>query len=299
MRSRISCARFALLCYRNKWFGLAAAAIKRPCHCWIARASIKREAARQRRLSNSGAARPLAVTASSDYDSGLIDFAWDNLKGLQVMRIVLVRHGQTPWNAEGRYQGRRDIRLSSVGEAQAQALARRLSSLTITHAVASPLLRADVTAQIALGPERAAMLQRDADLQELCHGDWEGCLVSDVRRQNPELLAAWFEKPDTVVMHGGGESLEQLQQRCWRAVTRSARMLSADDVLMIVAHDCVNRVILCRILGLDLAHFWRFRQAPTAINLIEGPSLEQLYIVRLNDCSHHAPLFEAATQRTV
>ena len=57
------------------------------------------------------------------------------------MRILLARHGETPWNAEGRYQGQIDIPLSPVGEAQAKALGERLVNVDITRAVASPLVR--------------------------------------------------------------------------------------------------------------------------------------------------------------
>ena len=58
------------------------------------------------------------------------------------MRILLARHGETPWNAEGRYQGQRDIPLSEVGEAQARRLGERLRDVSITRAVSSPLSRA-------------------------------------------------------------------------------------------------------------------------------------------------------------
>jgi phosphoserine phosphatase len=58
------------------------------------------------------------------------------------MRILLARHGETPWNAEGRYQGQIDIPLSPVGESQATALGKRLHDVQINRAVASPLSRA-------------------------------------------------------------------------------------------------------------------------------------------------------------
>ena len=74
------------------------------------------------------------------------------------MRILLARHGETAWNAEGRYQGQEDIPLSPVGEAQARALGERLRDVRIDRAVASPLSRALRTAELALGEERAAML---------------------------------------------------------------------------------------------------------------------------------------------
>ena len=58
------------------------------------------------------------------------------------MKILLARHGETPWNAEGRYQGQIDIPLSPVGEGQARALGDRLADVAVTRAVASPLSRA-------------------------------------------------------------------------------------------------------------------------------------------------------------
>ena len=96
------------------------------------------------------------------------------------MRILLARHGETPWNAEGRYQGQIDIPLSPIGEAQAQALGARLASVDITRAVASPLSRAQRTAQLALGAARADMLLTEPELQEIAHGEWEGLLASEI-----------------------------------------------------------------------------------------------------------------------
>jgi probable phosphoglycerate mutase len=65
----------------------------------------------------------------------------------------------------------------------------------------------------------------------------------------------------------------------------------------VVTHDGVNRVLLSRILGLSLARVWSFRQAPTCLNLLEGPAPEQLVVVRLNDASHLHPLFGEVVHR--
>ena len=109
------------------------------------------------------------------------------------MRILLARHGETPWNAEGRYQGQIDIPLSPVGEGQANALGQRLKDVRIDRAVASPLSRAQLTARLALGDARADMLQTDADLQEIAHGEWEGLLASEIQQKDPARLLAWRE----------------------------------------------------------------------------------------------------------
>jgi len=215
------------------------------------------------------------------------------------MRILLARHGETPWNAEGRYQGQRDIALSETGEGQARALGERLRDLPISRAVASPLSRARRTAELALGDARAGLLTLDPGLAEIAHGDWEGLLASEIRARDPERLRAWRESPATVQMPGGGESLGQVLERAWPAFAAACEGLGEADTLLVVAHDAVNRVLLCRILGLPLARLWSFRQAPTTINLLEGASVDALEVVRLNDCQHHTPLFGEAVHRAL
>ncbi|MCC7248472.1 MAG: histidine phosphatase family protein [Lysobacter sp.] len=216
------------------------------------------------------------------------------------MKILLARHGETPWNAEGRYQGQEDIALSPVGEAQARALGARLADARIDRAVASPLTRAKTTAEFALGDARKSMLGTDAGLMEIAHGTWEGLLASEIRERDGERLQAWREAPDTVLMPGpGGESLQHVFDRAWPAFARAAEGLGADDTLLVVAHDAVNRVLLCRILGIPFAKLWTFRQAPTTLNLLEGPNVDALEVVRLNDCAHHTALFGEAVHRAL
>ena len=215
------------------------------------------------------------------------------------MRILLARHGETPWNAEGRYQGQEDIALSPVGEAQAVSLGRRLESVRIDRAVSSPLSRARRTAELALGAECASTLQIEPGLQEINHGSWEGLLASEIHARDPEGLRAWREAPDSVRMPDGGESLQDVFDRAWPALVRASEGLGVGDTLLVVAHDAVNRVILCRVLGIPFSRLWTFRQAPTTLNLLEGESVQQLEVVRLNDCAHHTPLFGEAVHRAL
>ena len=214
------------------------------------------------------------------------------------MKILLARHGETRWNAEGRYQGQRDIPLSEVGENQARQLGERLRDVPITRALASPLSRARRTAELALGAPRAAQLRFDDGLQEIAHGDWEGLLASEIGARDPERLRAWREAPETVLMPGG-ESLQQVLDRAWPAFARACEGVGGNDTLLVVAHDAVNRVLLCRVLGLPLSRLWSFRQAPTTLNLLEGDDVDHLDVVRLNDCIHHTPLFGEAVHRAL
>jgi len=208
------------------------------------------------------------------------------------MRVLLCRHGETPWNAEGRYQGQIDIPLSPVGEAQAAALGARLKDLPIARAIASPLSRARRTAELALG-SRAGMLRMEAGFLEIAHGAWEGKLASEIAAEDGPRLKAWREAPDTVQMPGG-ESLQQVLERAWPAFVSACAGLGPDEILLLAAHDAVNRVLLARILGLPLARIWSFRQAPATLNLLEGPDPTRMEVVRLNDAAHVTGLFGEA-----
>lgn len=214
------------------------------------------------------------------------------------MKIILARHGETPWNAAGRYQGQIDIPLSETGEAQAALLGQRLKDVPITRAVSSQLSRAKATAEAALGDARKGMLIIDERLQEIAHGDWEGLLAQEIAERDPGTFQAWRDAPHTVQMPQG-ESLQQVLDRAWAGLAAACEGLGADDTLLVVAHDAVNRVLLCRILGLGLDRLWSFRQAPTTINLLEGDSVDNLALVRLNDCQHHTPLFGEALHRAL
>ena len=214
------------------------------------------------------------------------------------MKIMLARHGETPWNAEGRYQGQVDIPLSEVGIGQATALGQRLQDVHIDRAVASPLARATRTAQLALGEDRTPMLAFDDGLLEIAHGEWEGLLASEIAQRDPQRLQAWKDAPESVLMPGG-ESLQMVLDRAWPALERACAGLGADDTLLVVAHDAVNRVLLARILGLPLAKLWGFRQAPATLNLLQGDSVETLEVVRLNDCAHHTAFFGEAKHRAL
>ena len=215
------------------------------------------------------------------------------------MNILLVRHGETAWNRDGRYQGRTDIPLSPEGERQVRALGLRLAHVPIDRAIASPLGRARTTAEAILaGRERA--LELDEGLVEISHGAWEGQLSSDVEAAHAEMLGAWRSSPDRDVPAGpGAETLGLVEQRAWPVLERLASKLGPDDTGLLVAHDAVNRVLLCRILGLPLTRVWAFRQAPATLNVLSGPSLGQLQLVRLNDSEHVSPLLQEAQHRAL
>jgi broad specificity phosphatase PhoE len=101
------------------------------------------------------------------------------------VELFLVRHGETAWNAERRFQGQSDVPLSERGRAQAAAIAAALSSVPFSHAYASDLQRATETARTILAG-RELSLATDARLREFDFGAWEGMTW-------PEIIARWPE----------------------------------------------------------------------------------------------------------
>lgn len=215
------------------------------------------------------------------------------------MNVLLVRHGETQWNREGRYQGRTDIPLSPDGEAQVSALGARLAHLPIAIAVASPLARARRTAEAILAG-RGTQLELDEGLLEISHGEWEGELASEIELSHAEMFGTWRSRPDRDVPAGpGAETLGDVEERAWPVLVRTIARLGPDDTALIAAHDAVNRVLLCRVLGLPLSRVWMFRQAPATLNVLSGPSIAELQLVRLNDSEHASPLLAEALHRAL
>jgi len=213
------------------------------------------------------------------------------------MNVLLVRHGETAWNREGRYQGRTDIPLSEVGERQVRALGARLASVPIAIAVASPLARARATAEAIV---EASRLELDPGLVEISHGAWEGQLASDVARDHAEMFGVWRTAPGRDSPAGpGAETLGDVEQRAWPVLAKICERLGEHDTALVAAHDAVNRVLLCRVLGLPLARIWSFRQSPATLNVLSGPSLAELQVVRLNDAEHVSPVVGETQHRAL
>lgn len=104
--------------------------------------------------------------------------------------ILLIRHGETAWNAQRRLQGHLDIPLNEVGVRQARALARSLDDEQLDAVFASDLQRARQTAQ-AIAEARGMTVTLDRGLRERCYGAFEGLLHTEVKDRYPEAYMAW------------------------------------------------------------------------------------------------------------
>jgi len=154
--------------------------------------------------------------------------------------ILLIRHGETAWNAVRRLQGHLDIALNDEGVRQAQALARALADEPLAAIVSSDLQRAVQTAQAA-AEHHPLQVQQDAQLRERAYGVFEGMLYADIERQYPVQFAAWQARDaDAMMPHGEriAESFRQFYQRCIAAITEWAGRYPGKTIA-IVAHGGV------------------------------------------------------------
>jgi broad specificity phosphatase PhoE len=185
-------------------------------------------------------------------------------------RMVLVRHGETEWNREGRFQGQIDIPLNTNGVAQAEAAGRFLADVPLSRAYTSPMARPRQTAERILVEHPGVPLTCHSGLVEIGHGLWEGQLEREIAASWPELLADWKRAPHTVQMPEG-ENLQQVWDRSLEAWQRIARSLNPEETALVVAHDAVNKTILCSLLGLGPESIWSVKQGNGGVTVVDYP----------------------------
>ena len=211
------------------------------------------------------------------------------------MRFFIVRHGETDWNSEGRFQGQKDIPLNERGIMQADAVSKRLAGHSFSAVVTSPLSRAKTTAEkIAERSFCGRFIVKEA-FTEINHGEWEGRLSEEVAANYGSLLASWHSAPETVTMPGKfGESLKDVYDRVTAACDDIARKYTGD--VLLASHDAVIKVLLCYWLNAPLSSFGRFQIPNCSITIVDIISSRQPRLCLLGDASHIALSFDRPEQ---
>ncbi len=243
--------------------------------------------------------------------------------------LVLLRHGQSEWLAEGRFQGQGDTPLSPLGRRQAALAGGRLAApdapprlpvpdgepVALVH---SPLARTRQTAEAVAAAFAAAgravpPLRPDPGLAEIAQGAWEGLFQHEVEARYGAEIAGW--RRDPVGVHApGGEPLPEVDRRVRAALDRVLDELAAaggpgpagtpsyydphrGPWSILVGHDGAFKVALLALLGLPLDRFWTFTQATTGIAVLDirnGRTILRAW----NRTEHLAPLELEASEAT-
>lgn len=203
-----------------------------------------------------------------------------------MLRIILVRHGQTMWNAGSasgeHFRGQIDVDLNETGIVQAQAVADRLADVDIAAVYASPLQRAIHTARpIAQG--HGLQVEPFPDLLDINYGQWGGRSFEDVSAQWPDLYSQWRTVPHRVQIPGG-ESLADVRARVCHGI-QDVVTRHDGEIVVLVGHQVVNKVLICFMLGLDNSAFWRIRQDTCCINRFDHQD-GAFTVLTLNEVDH-------------
>lgn len=161
-------------------------------------------------------------------------------------RLVLLRHGQTAWNAEGRFQGHTDVELDEQGRAQAEAVAPVLAALSPTRLWSSDLARARQTAE-SVGSCAGLVPVLDARLREYDVGVRAGLTAAELREQHPEQYAAWAHGGTGII--DGAEDHDLVRDRVVSAFEECWAALKAGETGIVVMHGAALRTGLIAFLG--------------------------------------------------
>ena len=173
-------------------------------------------------------------------------------------RLLLLRHGQTAWNAVGRFQGHADVPLDETGRAQARAAAPAIAALAPVALWSSDLARASETAAI-IGAVLGLQPTLDPRLREYDVGERQGLTVSEFAETFPEAHAAWVRDGG----HGAGtdlpgaESTDDVRGRILPALQGFWDSLAAGETGLVVSHGAAIKLATAALLG------WADDQATT------------------------------------
>ncbi len=194
-------------------------------------------------------------------------------------KIFLVRHGETEWNKNARFQGQTDIPLSPTGKMQAKKVGERLANEKIDAIYSSDLSRAYQTAQ-EIARYHHIPITRNQDLREINFGQWEGLSRDVILHDHKDLYEQWLEDP-IQTRAPEGENFYEVQSRAIQAL-KTIMENHQDDTVVIVAHGGLIKSVIIQYLE---GGFWEFPQGNTAVNILEykGGSFR---FVTLNDLTH-------------
>jgi probable phosphoglycerate mutase len=205
-----------------------------------------------------------------------------------VTEILLIRHGETAWNAEKRLQGHLDVPLNAEGRRQAAALGRALRDEHLDAVIASDLSRAKETAQ-AVAAARDMPVQIEPDLRERCYGAFEGLLHDEISARYPDAYVAWKARDIDARFPDGIHTAETMREFSERVVGVIRRIVGEGVYkrVALVAHggvlECVYR--FAQGMGFERARDFEIRNASVNRFVWDGASLKLLH---WGDVSHLA-----------
>jgi broad specificity phosphatase PhoE len=181
-----------------------------------------------------------------------------------MLRILLVRHGETDWNRDRRIMGQQEVGLNETGKIQVFELHGEVHSTPVQAIYVSPILRTVQTAEI-LNKDRNLPLQPDRRLIEIDYGEWVGKTFEEVR--NIDGYVPYFKRLETPVAPGG-ETLFQVRDRALGFLEDLKKQYSKENIL-VVSHADWIKCLLMAVLEIPFSNIWKFRIDNASVSLLE------------------------------
>ena len=197
------------------------------------------------------------------------------------MEIVLVRHGATDWNLQGRCQGLSDRELSEAGIRQARQVAELLGNEDLSAIYSSHLRRARQTAELISRPHDLPVLI-EQDLRELDHGELEGLTFNEIKTGYGEFLTRWRSEPADIRVPGG-ERLADVAERAWNGLNAIVQRNPDAERIVMVSHNFPILGIVCRITGTHLNDYRTFHLDPCGVTRLDHSLGGGWTITRVNN----------------
>ena len=197
------------------------------------------------------------------------------------MQIVLVRHGATDWNLQGRCQGVTDRELSEVGVRQAEQLAALLRDESIEAVYSSALRRARQTAELISRPHNLPVMIEE-NIRELDHGALEGLTFNEIKQNYAEFLARWRTVPAEIQVPGG-EKLIDVAERAWVGINRITGRHPTAESIVVVSHNFPILGIVCRVTGTHLNNYRSFHLDPCSITRLHRNGANAWSLTQVNN----------------
>ena len=202
------------------------------------------------------------------------------------MQILLVRHGATDWNLQGRCQGVTDLDLNEVGVRQADQIAATLTKERIHGIYSSHLKRAQQTARF-FSLHHQLPIVIETDIRELDHGELEGLTFAEIKEHYSQFMQKWRTEPAEIQVPGG-ERLADVARRAWNGLNRIVQRHSAEECVVVVSHNFPILGILCRITGTHLNNYRTFHLDPGSVTRLRHNGGDHWEVAGINNQDHTA-----------
>lgn len=197
-----------------------------------------------------------------------------------MVTIILVRHGENDWVKKHRLAGWIEgIHLNETGRQQAEAAAERLTSLPIKAIYSSPVLRCHETADYIARSQKLPVTLLDT-IGEVRYGEWEGKKIKKLAKKKEWFTVQFFPSR---MQFPGGDSLRGVQARGVDALESLAQSHDDKDIIVVVSHADLIKLVLAYYLGVHIDLFQRIIVSPASVSLLHLSGNGMVRVGRIND----------------